>query len=118
MERKHAVNVMMDTSPPSDIVLPPTLTPALPILSGSQNVTQFFMLKDGKTGVMALGSFSDTDFNDFLLGMLSGLQSLKSQGATQLIVDVVCPSSCMDNLNTLTGIYRATTEVALYVLLM
>ncbi len=61
---------------------------------------------------MALGSFSDTDFNNFLLGMLSGLQSLKSQGATQLIVDVVCPSSCMDNLNTLTGIYRATTEVA------
>ena len=89
MERKHAVNVMMDTSPPSDIVLPPTLTPALPILSGSQNVTQFFMLKDGKTGVMALGSFSDTNFNNFLLGMLSGLQTLKSQGATQLIVDVV-----------------------------
>ncbi|KJA21567.1 hypothetical protein HYPSUDRAFT_55453 [Hypholoma sublateritium FD-334 SS-4] len=106
MERKHPVNVMMDTSPPSDIVLPPTLTPALPILSGSQNVTQFFMLKDGKTGVMALGSFSDTNFNNFLLGMLSGLQALKSQGATQLIVDVVRFSSKVDHFHTLTSFFK------------
>jgi len=47
------------------------------------------MLKDGKTGVMALGSFSDSSFNALLLGMLNGLVSLKSLGATQLIVDVV-----------------------------
>lgn len=90
VERKQLVNVMLDTSPPSDIVLPPTLAPALPVLSGSQNVSQFYLLQDGKTGVMALGSFSDTNFNNFLLGMLTGLQSLKAQGATQLIVDVVC----------------------------
>ncbi|KAF5324377.1 hypothetical protein D9619_011355 [Psilocybe cf. subviscida] len=86
--KKQPMNVMLDTSPPSDVVLPPTLVPGLPTLNGSRTVQQFYMLKDGKTGVMALGSFSDDDFNAFLLGMLTGLQSLKSLGATQLIVDV------------------------------
>lgn len=80
---------MLDTAPISDVVLPPTLAPALPVLNGSASVTQFYMLKDGKTGVMALGSFSDTVFSTFLLGMLTGLQSLQSLGATQLVVDVV-----------------------------
>ncbi|KAF8808547.1 hypothetical protein BYT27DRAFT_7286544 [Phlegmacium glaucopus] len=37
---------------------------------------------------MALGSFSDSDFNAFLLVMLQGLTSLKSSGATQLIIDL------------------------------
>ena len=87
--RNQPINVMLDTAPPSDIVLPPVLQPSLPTVKGSQNVTQFYMLNDGKTGVMALGSFSDSDFNTFLLGMLNGLTSLKSLGATQLIVDVV-----------------------------
>ncbi|KAF8960420.1 hypothetical protein BDZ97DRAFT_1307262 [Flammula alnicola] len=87
-ESKHPVNVMLDTAPLSDVVLPPSLTPALPAVNGSRSVSQFYLLNDGKTGVMALGSFSDTDFNTFLLGMLNGLLSLKSLGATQLIVDV------------------------------
>jgi hypothetical protein len=86
--RKQPLNVMLDTSPPSDIVLPPPLQPALPAINGSRSVSQFYMLKDGKTGVMALGSFSDTTLNPLLLGMLQGLQSLQSLGATQLIVDV------------------------------
>jgi hypothetical protein len=37
------------------------------------------MLKEGKVSVTALGSFSDSDFNAFLL----------SSGPTQLIADVV-----------------------------
>ncbi|PPQ65798.1 LOW QUALITY PROTEIN: hypothetical protein CVT26_000383 [Gymnopilus dilepis] len=86
--RKQPLDVMLDTTPPSDIVLPPPLQPALPAINGSRSVSQFYMLKDGKTGVMALGSFSDTALNPFLLGMLQGLQSLKALGATQLIVDV------------------------------
>jgi hypothetical protein len=80
---------MLDTSPPSDVVLPPTLTPSLPAINGSASVTQFYLLDDKKTGVMALGSFSDNNFDAFLIGMLTGLRSLKSLGATQLIVDVV-----------------------------
>ncbi|PPR00180.1 hypothetical protein CVT24_005078 [Panaeolus cyanescens] len=86
--RKQPINVMMDTSPPSDVVLPPGLQPALPAVNGSRTVSQFYMLDDKKTGVMALGSFSDSNFNNFLLGMLNGLNNLKALGATQLIVDV------------------------------
>jgi hypothetical protein len=87
--RKQPLNVILDTAPPSDVVLPPVLQPSLPAVNGSRSVSQFYMLNDGKTGVMALGSFADSNFNTFLLGMLNGLVSLKSLGATQLIVDVV-----------------------------
>ncbi|KIM38039.1 hypothetical protein M413DRAFT_448078 [Hebeloma cylindrosporum] len=86
--RKQPLNVILDTAPPSDVILPPVLQPSLPAINGSRGVSQFYMLNDGKTGVMALGSFSDTNFNALLLGMLNGLVSLKSLGATQLIVDV------------------------------
>lgn len=73
----------------SDVVLPPGLQPSLNPVNGSRNAAQFYMLKDKKTGVLALGSFSDTDFSPFLDSLLQGLVSLKSQGATQLVVDVV-----------------------------
>lgn len=86
--RKHPINVILDSSPLSDVVLPPTLVPSLPAVPGSRNAAQFYLLKDKKTGVLALGSFSDSDYNAFLDSLLSGLVSLKSQGATQLVVDV------------------------------
>ncbi|KAJ2928526.1 hypothetical protein H1R20_g8538, partial [Candolleomyces eurysporus] len=45
-------------------------------------------MKDGATGVLALGSFSDTDYNELHRGLLVGLLNLKSLGAMRLIVDV------------------------------
>jgi hypothetical protein len=39
--------------------------------------------------VLAHGSFSDANFSLFLASLLKSLLSLKSQGATQLVVDVV-----------------------------
>jgi len=86
--RKHPINVILDTSPLSDVVLPPVLSPGLPPVNGSRNVAKFYLMKDGKTGVLALGSFSDTDYFAFLNSLLQGLVTLKSQGATQLVVDV------------------------------
>ncbi|KAG5641475.1 hypothetical protein DXG03_005115 [Asterophora parasitica] len=86
--RKHPINVILDTQPLSDVVLPPTLAPGLPAAPGSRNAAQFYLLKDGKTGVLALGSFSDSNYDAFLNSLLQGLVSLKSQGATQLVVDV------------------------------
>ncbi|KAJ3512815.1 hypothetical protein NLJ89_g3306 [Agrocybe chaxingu] len=86
--RRQPLNVILDTSPLSNVVLPPGLQPALPPVNGSRSVAQFYMLDDQKTGVVALGSFSDSNFNAFLIGMLNGLLSLKALGATQLIVDV------------------------------
>lgn len=91
--RKHRVNVILDTIPLSDVVLPPPLVPSNPV-NGSRNAAQFFLLDDKKTGVLALGSFSDNDFNAFLGSLLQGLLNLKSLGATQLVVDVVC-SLCL-----------------------
>ena len=87
--QRHALDVMLDTTPPQDIALPPGLTPPNP-LSGSAGVAQFFMLDDKKTGVLALGSFSDNSLDGLQEAMLTGLQNLKTSGATQLIVDVVC----------------------------
>jgi len=65
---------MLDTSPLSDVVLPPHLTPTSPV-NGSRNVAQ---LDDTKTGVLALGSFDDPDFDSFLDSLLTGLITLKS----------------------------------------
>ena len=86
--KKHAINVILDTTPMLDVVLPPTLAPQAP-LSGSNGVAQFYLLDDKKTGVLALGSFSASSFSGLQKAMLDGLVNLKSQGASQLIVDVV-----------------------------
>jgi len=82
--RKQPVDVMLDTSPISDIA---PLQPTSP-LSGSFSVAQFYMLEDKITGVLALGSFAAADFNTFAESLLTDLQTLTSLGAVQLIVDV------------------------------
>lgn len=86
--QKHALNVMLDTAPLQDIALPPGLAPTNPV-NGSTGVTEFHLLDDGVTGVMALGSFEGSSFDVFEQTLLTGLTNLKSLGATQLIVDVV-----------------------------
>ncbi|KJA25540.1 hypothetical protein HYPSUDRAFT_64718 [Hypholoma sublateritium FD-334 SS-4] len=85
---KHLLNVAADNSPLTDVTLPAILQPTLVPLEGSRNVAQFYLARDGKTGVLALGSFSDTNYSAFLSSLLTGLQSLTKLGATQLIVDV------------------------------
>ncbi|KAF9560741.1 hypothetical protein CPC08DRAFT_636240 [Agrocybe pediades] len=87
-QREHPVNVMLDDTPLSNVALPPVLAPSLPSVSGSYGAAQFYMAKDGKTGILALGSFSDGSYDRFLNALLEGLLSLKAKGATQLIVDV------------------------------
>lgn len=89
------MNVILDDLPLQNVGLPAELQPSLTPVDGSRSVAQFYLLEDGKTGVLALGSFSDNIYGEFLAALLKGLQSLKNQGATQLIVDVVrvlvCP---------------------------
>ena len=85
--RQEPMNVMLDTAPLSDAILPPDLQPTEP-LDGSSGDAQFFMLDDGKTGVLALGSFSwDSVYNGQNI-LTKGFESLKAANATQLIVDV------------------------------
>jgi hypothetical protein len=81
--KRHALNVALDTSPPSDVVLPPGLAPPAG-LNGSASVAQFYMLPDNKTGVLALGSFSGADFATLQNSTLGGLQNLLKLGAKQL----------------------------------
>ncbi|KAM5543490.1 hypothetical protein V8D89_002741 [Ganoderma adspersum] len=86
-ERRHLMNVMLDTSPQVDVALPPEQRPTNP-QTGSSSVVQFFLLDDAKTGVLALGSFSGDSFANLQNNLLTGLQNLKDKGATQLIVDI------------------------------
>ncbi|KAF5322155.1 hypothetical protein D9619_001894 [Psilocybe cf. subviscida] len=86
--RKHAVNVVLDAVPLTDIDLPEHLQPGLPALNESYSVAQFYMLDDQNTGVLALGSFSAKNFSLFGASLLKGLQELKRKGAEKLIVDV------------------------------
>jgi hypothetical protein len=97
--RQERANIMLDTSPFSDVVLPPGLVPPAPV-NGSLNAAQFFLLDDKKTGVLALGSFEDNSLDDLTNAMLNGLTNLKSLGATQLVVDVVCRIICGRNFLT------------------
>lgn len=87
--RQHALNVIMDGTPLSDINLPEQLEPTLPPLNESYSVAQFYMLDDERTGVLALGSFSAKNFTSFGSSLIAGLLELKARGASRLIVDVV-----------------------------
>ena len=89
--QRHPVSVQLNDAPQSDIVLPPPLQPLNPV-SGT-GVAEFFLLNDSKTGVLALGSFEEAEQDPFLTTLLTGLQTLVSAGATQLIVDVVSDGS-------------------------
>lgn len=88
--RRPAINQIVDDTKSMDVALPPTISPTNP-LNVSQSVNQFYLLDDKKTGVLALGSFSDGigGFEGQIETLLNGLQALKTLGATQLIVDVV-----------------------------
>ncbi|KAG7091915.1 hypothetical protein E1B28_008310 [Marasmius oreades] len=84
------VNVILDATPVSDVVLPPELQPPSAPLDGSFKDGAFFDLDDGKTSVLALGSFGteENDFEVMQTELLKGLTEMKARGKTQLIIDV------------------------------
>ena len=79
---------MLHDAPLSTVLLPERLQPQLTPLPGSYGAAQFYMLDD-KTGILALGSLSDKSYDNFMDGLYHGLLSLKSAGATRLLVDIV-----------------------------
>jgi hypothetical protein len=81
--KTHALNVLLDSAPRSDVELPAGLAPPAG-LPGSSGVAQFFLLSDNATGVLALGSFSAASFDDLQNATLNGLQTLVKRGATRL----------------------------------
>lgn len=68
------------------MTLPSRLSPPTPITGNG--ALQFYMLDDGKTAVLALGSFSGS-FAGVQKGILDGVNAVKAKGATRLLVDVV-----------------------------
>ncbi|KAH8096742.1 hypothetical protein BXZ70DRAFT_334566 [Cristinia sonorae] len=61
-----------------------------PVDIGGGGNAEFYMLSDGKTGVLSLGSFSSRilTFAQYSGVLLTGIELLRDAGATQLIVDV------------------------------
>lgn len=81
------MNELLDAASQENVELPGELTPPTQ-LNGSWEVARFYMMEDDVTSVLALGSFSASNFDDFQKCLLVGLENLKAKGATQLIVDV------------------------------
>ncbi|CAE6532398.1 unnamed protein product [Rhizoctonia solani] len=83
--RRQPISTLVADGPLFDVTLPSRLTPPTPITGNG--ALQFYMLDDNKTAVLALGSFSG-DFAGVQKGILDGINSVKSKGATRLLVDV------------------------------
>ncbi|KAG7448573.1 uncharacterized protein BT62DRAFT_889155 [Guyanagaster necrorhizus] len=86
VERSRALNIMLDSAPASDIALPTQLQPVNPVVGFGEG--QFYLLDDGVTGVLALGSFSGNSYDVMMQGLLDGLVELRSRGAQRLVVDL------------------------------
>ncbi|CAE6419408.1 unnamed protein product [Rhizoctonia solani] len=83
--RRQPISTLVADGPLFDVTLPSRLTPPTPIVGSG--ALQFYMLDDNKTAVLALGSFSG-DFAGVQKGILDGINTVKSKGATRLLVDV------------------------------
>ncbi|KAF5371732.1 hypothetical protein D9758_003447 [Tetrapyrgos nigripes] len=88
VKSQELINVMLDTTPLSDILLPEGLAPPRVLRPGNFRSSGFFMLDDNITGVLALGTFAGDHLGVVEGDLIDGLTSLKSSGATQLMVDL------------------------------
>ncbi|KAH8102308.1 hypothetical protein BXZ70DRAFT_68187 [Cristinia sonorae] len=95
--KAHALSVLVDNDirieVPFEVKDEAGVAKALdlgPVPIGRGGPAEFYLLNDGKTGVLSLGSFSSSrmSFADYSGVLLIGLQILQSSGATQLIIDV------------------------------
>ena len=84
--RRQAISGLVADGPLFDVTLPSRLTPPTPITGNG--ALQFYVLDDGKTAVLVLGSFSGS-FAGVQKGILDGINAVKAKGATRLLVDVV-----------------------------
>lgn len=87
--RMHHVSLTVDTTPLENVMLPPRLNP--PTQLAGEGTNRFYL--QGTTGILALGGFSTTvGYAEWFRNVTAGFTSLKSQGATHLIIDVVSRS--------------------------
>ncbi|KAI0299451.1 hypothetical protein B0F90DRAFT_1810692 [Multifurca ochricompacta] len=75
--------------PPSDAIgLPPKFQPSLPPVNNNASVMVSYLLPDGITGILFIGSFQDSDFEQFQVDVVATINSLKAAGATRLLIDL------------------------------
>uniref|UniRef100_A0A8H8CIE2 Tail specific protease domain-containing protein n=1 Tax=Psilocybe cubensis TaxID=181762 RepID=A0A8H8CIE2_PSICU len=86
--RKQPKADIIDGRQSRAINLPDPFLPTAPPLDGSDDAIKTFVLPDGKTGVMFVGTFSPNDFDQFQLDTVSSVNALKKAGVTQLIIDL------------------------------
>ncbi|TFL05000.1 hypothetical protein BDV98DRAFT_281055 [Pterulicium gracile] len=85
---KRARGDVIDQAAAIGIDLPTQFIPKLPPTPGSANVIKSYLLSDGVTGVMFVGSFGPDDFDSFMVDTVAAVTDLKSKGATRLLIDV------------------------------
>ncbi|TDL18401.1 hypothetical protein BD410DRAFT_500291 [Rickenella mellea] len=67
--------------------LPPNFQPNLPQVNESAGVIKSYILPDGKTGVMFIGSF-DGDYVQFQTDTVSAIQGFKKAGVSHVLLDL------------------------------
>ncbi|KAI0267472.1 hypothetical protein BC834DRAFT_822437 [Gloeopeniophorella convolvens] len=73
---------------PNAIGLPPNFQPSLPPVDDNAAVMTSYVLPDGITGVLFVGSFDDDDDDQFQSDVVTSINALKSAGATRLLIDL------------------------------
>ncbi|KAH9988067.1 hypothetical protein BJV74DRAFT_773597 [Russula compacta] len=75
-------------SPSDGIGLPSKFQPSLPPVNNNASEMVSYLLPDGITGVLFVGSFEDDDTGQFQLDVVNTITSLKASGATRLLIDL------------------------------
>ncbi|ESK91666.1 peptidase s41 family protein [Moniliophthora roreri MCA 2997] len=90
-KRLQPIASIIDTAHSVNINLPGPFIPNLPQLPGSDGVIKNYVLPDGKTGVMFVGSFSpsgNTGFDQFQADVVSAINAFKGAGVSRLLIDL------------------------------
>lgn len=77
------------TRSPSDAVgLPLQFQPSLPVVNTNASFMVSYILPDGITGVLFVGSFQESNNEQFQLDLAATITSLGAAGATRLLIDL------------------------------
>ncbi|KAF8579062.1 hypothetical protein K439DRAFT_1360350 [Ramaria rubella] len=79
---------IVDVSPKTALELPSPFQPTVPIIAGQNGAIKSFILPDGITGVLFVGSFSPSNEQSFEQDTVASINTFKKQGVRQLIVDL------------------------------
>ncbi|KAJ7594181.1 hypothetical protein C8J56DRAFT_1002138 [Mycena floridula] len=86
--RVKAKAEIIDKSINKAVGLPTEFQPTLPSTAGSEDVIKSYILPGNQTGVMFVGSFSPSDFDQFMTDTVSAIDAFKEAGVTRLLIDL------------------------------